>query len=81
MIPPMIRSALLVFLAVVCVSASAQNTSLKQQVDSVFPDAQALYLNLHQHPELSGHETWTAGVMADKLRALGCDAVVSGIGA
>jgi hippurate hydrolase len=30
-----------------------------------------LYLDLHQHPELSSHETRTAGVMAEKLRGLG----------
>jgi len=65
----MIRSAMFLFLAAVC--ASAQNTPLKGQVEAVFPDAQALYLDLHQHPELSSHETRTAGVMAEKLRGLG----------
>jgi hippurate hydrolase len=69
MIPGMIRSAMFLFLAAVC--ASAQNAALKGQVESVFPDAQALYLDLHQHPELSLHETRTAGVMAEKLRGLG----------
>lgn len=68
MIPAMIRS--LIF-TVVAATAFAQTTQLKQQVDSVFPDAQALYLDLHQHPELSGHETRTAEVMAAKLRTLG----------
>jgi amidohydrolase len=68
MIPAMIRSLIFIVLAA---SAFAQNPQLKQQVDSVFPDAQALYLDLHQHPELSGHETRTAEVMAGKLRALG----------
>jgi hippurate hydrolase len=58
------------FMLLFAVTAFAQN-NLKQQVDAVVPDAHALYLNLHQHPELSGHETWTAQVMADKLRALG----------
>ena len=57
------------FLAAVC--ASAQNAQLKSQVEAVFPDAQALYLDLHQHPELSSHETRTASVMAEKLRGLG----------
>jgi amidohydrolase len=65
----MIRS-LLVILFASC-AAVAQNTALNQQVDSVVPDAQAVYLDLHQHPELSGHETRTADVMAAKLRALG----------
>jgi metal-dependent amidase/aminoacylase/carboxypeptidase family protein len=53
------------------VAASAQDPSLKTKVDAVYPEAQALYLDLHQHPELSGHETRTAQVMAEKLRGLG----------
>ncbi len=36
-------------------AAPAQNAPLEKQVNSVFPDAQALYLDLHQHPELSSH--------------------------
>jgi hippurate hydrolase len=51
--------------------ASSQLAALDQQVETVFPDAQTLYLDLHQHPELSGHETRTSEVMAQKLRALG----------
>jgi amidohydrolase len=69
MIPGMIRSAM--FLILAALAASAQNTPLKDQVESVFPDAKALYLDLHQHPELSSHETRTAALMAGKLRALG----------
>ena len=71
MIPGMIRSAFFVVFA--ALAASAQNTALNQQVDAVLPDAQALYLDLHQHPELSGHETHTASVLAGKLRSLGYD--------
>ena len=52
-------------------AASAQNPPLAQQVESVFPDARALYLDLHQHPELSSHETRTAALLAQKLRGLG----------
>src|SRR5689334_12715279 len=50
--------------------ASAQS-ALDKQVTSVIPDAQALYLDLHQHPELSSHETQTATALATRLRALG----------
>jgi amidohydrolase len=71
MIPRMIRSA--IFLILAALTASAQNVPLKDQVESVFPDAKALYLDLHQHPELSSHETRTAALMAAKLRALGYD--------
>ncbi len=40
-------------------------------VQSVYPQARALYLELHQHPELSSHETRTAALLAGKLRGLG----------
>ncbi len=77
MIPGMIRSAMFLILAALAASAqnapavSFENASLKDQVESVFPDAKALYLDLHQHPELSSHETRTAALLAGKLRALG----------
>jgi amidohydrolase len=41
------------------------------EVDAVYPSAHALYLELHQNPELSGHETRTAAKLAVQLRALG----------
>ena len=41
------------------------------EVDAVYPAAHALYLELHQHPELSGHEVQTAATLAQQLRALG----------
>src|SRR5215467_7783842 len=60
-----------IFLISAALACSAQNSSLSSQVDSVFPDAHTLYLDLHQHPELSSHETRTAALLADRLRALG----------
>ncbi|MGH7916684.1 MAG: M20/M25/M40 family metallo-hydrolase, partial [Candidatus Binataceae bacterium] len=36
--------------------------------------------DLHAHPELMYDVTRTAGTVADKLKAFGCDEVVSGIG-
>jgi len=63
------KPALFVFVA--ALACSAQNSSLSSQVNSVFPDAHALYLDLHQHPEISSHETHTAAVIAERLRALG----------
>src|SRR3974390_186209 len=41
------------------------------EVDAAYPKAYALYLDLHQHPELSGAETQTAAKVAAALRALG----------
>jgi amidohydrolase len=51
---------------------SAQ-TPASQEVEAVYPDAHALYLELHQNPELSAHEVQTAAKLAARLRALGYD--------
>jgi hippurate hydrolase len=61
----------ILILGLLGVRAGAQNTPLDKQVTSVIPDAQALYLDLHQHPELSSHETQTATELATRLRTLG----------
>ena len=50
--------------------ACAQAPSSKE-VESVYPDAHALYLDLHQNPELSAHETQTAAKLAASLRSAG----------
>ncbi len=52
-------------------SAFAQTPASKKEVESVYPEAHALYLDLHQNPELSSHETQTAEKLASHLRALG----------
>jgi len=49
--------------------AFAENDST--EINAVLPDARALYMDLHQHPELSGHEMQTAATLASKLRTLG----------
>ncbi|HYM44073.1 MAG TPA: amidohydrolase [Steroidobacteraceae bacterium] len=41
------------------------------EVDAAYPKAYALYVDLHQHPELSGAEVRTAAKLAEQLRALG----------
>jgi amidohydrolase len=46
---------------------------LCKEVDAVYPDAHALYLDVHQNPELSSHETQTAVKLAGRLRVLGFD--------
>src|SRR6202790_4497216 len=61
-------SLLLLLSAIAC----AQVPSAKE-VESAYPDAHALYLDLHQNPELSSHETQTAAKLADHLCGLGYD--------
>ncbi len=41
------------------------------EADAVYARAYALYIDLHQHPELSGAETATATKLAGQLRAIG----------
>jgi hippurate hydrolase len=55
------------------ITALAQNSTSSAEVDSIYPDAHALYLDIHQNPELSSHETQTAAKLADHLRKLGYD--------
>jgi len=49
----------------------AQITPGSKEVEAVYPDAYALYLDLHKNPELSAHETQTAAKLADRFRGLG----------
>jgi len=59
--------------AAMTASCFAQDPSTTKEVDAVYPEAYALYLDLHQNPELSSHETRTATKLASRLRALGYD--------
>ena len=48
-------------------------------LDQLYPQLDALYLDLHQHPELSMKEQRTSARMADELRKLGYE-VTAGVG-
>jgi len=52
---------------------AAPKLPLQKKVEAVYPDAHALYLDLHQNPELSTHEIQTAAKLAGRLRSLGYD--------
>lgn len=49
----------------------AQTPAANKEVETVYPEAQALYLDLHTHPELSNHEVQTATKLAERLRKAG----------
>lgn len=53
--------------------------ALAAGLERLYPELDALYLDLHRHPELSGQEAKTAGRMADWLRRAGY-AVSTGVG-
>jgi hippurate hydrolase len=50
-----------------------------RNLDGLLPDLEALYKDVHAHPELSMQETRTAGLAADRLRAAGYE-VTMGVG-
>src|SRR5438876_8599889 len=63
--------AMFLLLVVVTASAWAQTAGTSGEVENVFPQARALYVDVHQNPELSGHEMQTAEKLASRLRTLG----------
>src|SRR2546423_8477322 len=62
---------------------SAKNTNASDLVlsklQNLLPDLEALYKDVHIHPELSMQETRTAGIAADRLKKAGFD-VTTGVG-
>jgi len=57
-------------LASLVASAFAQAPASKE-IEAVYPEAHALYVDIHQNPELSSHEIQTAAKLAGRLRGLG----------
>jgi amidohydrolase len=72
------KSARLFLFFAIAISSYAQTVTSKE-VDAAYPAAHALYLDLHQNPELSSHETQTAAKLAARLRNLGYE-VTEGVG-
>jgi hippurate hydrolase len=71
----------LLFLATLAGPAAATGLlpGSDRQIDSAYPSVEALYLDLHQHPELSFQEHETARKLAERVRALGYE-VTTGVG-
>jgi amidohydrolase len=67
------KSATLLLLLSLTALSYCQTGSNSKEVDAVIPAAHELYLDLHEHPELSAHETQTASKLAARLRDLGYD--------
>jgi amidohydrolase len=59
-------------------TASGADTMLAP-LRTLLSDLQAVYTDIHAHPELSGQETRTAGIAAERLRAAGFE-VTTGVG-
>ena len=71
--------------AIGAVTLSAQTggspwtTPSTAEVDAIFPDIDALYVDLHRNPELAFQETRTAATLAARVKALGFE-VTTGVG-
>jgi amidohydrolase len=64
---------LVLCMVLLAIPVGAQTAAMSKEVESVYPDAHAFYLDLHQNPELSSHETQTATKLGARLRGLGYD--------
>ena len=60
-------------------TAFAAEPPLRAALDALYPELDALYLDLHRTPELSGREVATSAKLADRLRKLGFT-VTTGVG-
>src|SRR5260370_26939623 len=54
-------------------------SSVLQPLDAISPDLDALYRDLHEHPELSSREAKTAAKLAEGMRRVGYE-VQTGVG-
>src|SRR5262249_50303766 len=66
-------------LAVILAASTSKTPAAVSGLDALYPQLDALYLDLHQNPELSGKETRTAAKLAERLRSLGYQ-VTTGVG-
>jgi amidohydrolase len=60
-------------------SSSTWTAPSAEEINSIYPDVENLYLDLHRNPELSLHERQTAAKLADRAKALGYE-VTTGVG-
>jgi amidohydrolase len=61
------------------VSGAVSGARVLEGLDRLLPDIEALYKDVHSHPELSMQEVRTAGLAADRLRSVGYE-VTTGVG-
>ncbi len=73
------KATTLLLLLSLAVLAHTQTIATPKEVEAVFPAVHDLYIDLHQNPELSAHETQTASKLAGRLRSLGYE-VTEGVG-
>jgi amidohydrolase len=60
-------------------AVAATDPPLQTRIEQMYPEIEALYRDLHRHPELALQEVRTAAVLAEQMRALGFS-VTEGVG-
>lgn len=68
-----------VLLAALLVCSAYAAAPSAAELDAIYPDVEALYIDLHQHPELAFQELATAAKLAARVKALGYE-VTTGVG-
>ena len=69
----MLKSLGLPLTLLLTASLFAQAPTPSKEVQAASAESYKLYVDLHEHPELSSHETQTAAKLASHLRSLGYD--------
>ena len=72
-------AALLAFAGTADAQTGALNSAVAAQVDRAYPTLEALYQDIHTHPEIAFEERRTAAKLAAEMRALGFT-VTEGVG-
>src|SRR5947207_14744725 len=67
-----IRSLLILLLSMWVAPLILAQQTPQSLADAELPSLLGIYKDLHSHPELSGHEERTAALVAEELRAAGC---------
>ena len=67
-----IRSLLILLLSMWIAPLILAQQTPQSLADAELPSLLGIYKDIHSHPELSGHEERTAGLVAKELRAAGC---------
>ena len=68
---PLVLSTLSI--SILCSSVVLAQRTPQSLADAELPSLLAIYKDIHNHPELSGHEERTAALVAKELRAVGCE--------
>jgi amidohydrolase len=63
----------ILFLSVSCSGVAFAQQTPQSLADAELPSLLVIYKDLHSHPELSGYEQRTAALVAEELRAAGCE--------